>query len=86
MEPGDSDQLGHTVSNGGDINGDGMADILLGAQYATAGGRSAAGMVYVIYGRSYGFSSDIDLSISSIGIGFNILGALDGDSLGGSVE
>jgi hypothetical protein len=40
--------MGHSVSIGGDLNGDGKADMLIGApQYSTASGR-----VYLIYGSS----------------------------------
>lgn len=33
----------------GDINGDGVADLIVSARYATALGRPEAGTVYVIY-------------------------------------
>ncbi len=45
-----SDNLGFTVA-AGDVNGDGIDDILVGARFATpAGGAASAGEVYVIFG------------------------------------
>lgn len=40
------DNLGYTVANAGDINGDGIDDILISSPYAFNG----AGATYVIYG------------------------------------
>jgi hypothetical protein len=49
------DGLSRTLSYGrpaGDINGDGVDDILLGAQYADRNGEQNTGEGYVVYGRS----------------------------------
>ncbi|MCM2506087.1 integrin alpha, partial [Aureimonas altamirensis] len=53
-----NDELGFDVSAGGDINGDGLADLVVGARLndATA---SNAGRVYVIFGRTDGTSSSV---------------------------
>ncbi|MDE3016885.1 MAG: FG-GAP repeat protein [Pseudomonadota bacterium] len=40
----------------GDINGDGIADIIIGAGSASPGGKSYAGSVYVVFGRQCGGS------------------------------
>ena len=45
-----SDNLGLTVV-AGDINGDGVDDIVAGARFASVEGRDQAGKVYVIFGR-----------------------------------
>jgi len=46
----DGDQAGWAVASG-DINGDGCDDVLLGAREAAPGERTAAGEVYVVYGK-----------------------------------
>lgn len=45
------DNLGFTVAVG-DINGDGLADALVGARFASDGARAAIGKAYVILGRN----------------------------------
>ena len=45
------DNTGRSVSSLGDINGDGLTDIIIGAPYGDDGGDSA-GEAYVIYGIS----------------------------------
>ncbi|MGA1873119.1 MAG: integrin alpha [Thermoplasmatota archaeon] len=55
------DLAGNCVSGGGDINGDGYDDIIIGAYQNDEGGGNA-GKVYIIYGRSSGWSMDVDLS------------------------
>ena len=44
-----SDNLGFTVASG-DVNGDGIDDVLVGARFASSGDKSGAGKAYVIYG------------------------------------
>lgn len=56
------DYLGYSVASAGDMNGDGIDDLVVGAPYGDNGG-SHAGEAYVIFGKSGGFS-DIDLSRS----------------------
>jgi hypothetical protein len=71
--------LGH-----GDFNGDGLADILLGAPFADGPGnsREGAGEAYVIFGRS-GLPATLDLAETQQDI--TIFGAAEGDTLGFSV-
>ncbi len=56
-----SDYSGWSVATGGDANGDGYDDILIGAAY-DSDAHSNAGQTYLIFGRSSGFSQDTDLS------------------------
>jgi hypothetical protein len=46
------DDFGISVSGGGDVNGDGYADVIVGAHYNDAGG-AQAGRAYVYYGEPY---------------------------------
>ena len=67
-----------SVSNAGDINGDGYSDIITVAIYADPYSRSNAGTSYVIFGHSSitnNSYSDIDLAsntFTSSGIGFKV--------------
>ena len=45
------DFAGEAVAGGGDVNGDGIDDVLVAAPYADAPGRKDAGAVYVVFGR-----------------------------------
>src|SRR6185295_8019115 len=51
----------------GDINGDGLADLVVGADYGDPAASYEAGRSYVVFGRSA--SSAIDLSAVAAGIG-----------------
>jgi hypothetical protein len=78
---------GYSVAGGGDVNGDGRADIIVGAPYVTPlAGRPSAGIVYVIFGQT-ALISLIDLFTfsSSSMVGFRILGMYNGDAIGVSL-
>jgi hypothetical protein len=48
------DQAGRSVSGAGDVNGDGIDDMLVAAPYASLPGRPYAGEAYVVFGRDSG--------------------------------
>ena len=77
--------LGHSVSSAGDINADGIADILMGAPGQRNSEGSSAGATYVLFGQCDGFSSTID-STSFNGLnGFAIVNDTQSFWLGWSV-
>ncbi len=79
------DELGTSVSSAGDINGDGLDDVILGAPWADGGGSFNNGGSYVLFGKVDGFT-DIDLSSLAPGDGFAIFGADSNDRAGGAVS
>ncbi len=76
------DQMGRSVSNAGDVNGDGYADLVIGAAYGDAANnlKSNAGDSYVIFGRA-AFPAVIDLR--TLGAGGMTLFGVDPDDFSG---
>src|SRR4029453_2497393 len=56
-----SDQSGISVASAGDINGDGFADLIVGAHAADPHGTNS-GLSYVVFGHASGFAANVDLS------------------------
>ena len=56
-----SDFFGRSVASAGDVNGDGYADVIVGAYFNDDGG-NAAGEAYVYHGSASGLSSTPDWS------------------------
>jgi FG-GAP repeat protein len=81
------DASGYSVSSAGDVNGDGIADLIIGANLADGPGntRADAGAAYVVFGHLGAFGA-IDLAAIAAGTGgFVIHGADAGDNAGISV-
>ncbi len=54
------DALGSAVSDAGDVNGDGIDDLLVGAPFASTLDGNITGSAYVLYGSSQGFPALFD--------------------------
>lgn len=81
-----NDRLGYSVDAAGDVNGDGIDDVLIGAYCASPLGRNCSGAAYVIYGTKSGFSQQLDLNSFNSAQGFRIMGYRAYDQLGYSVS
>ena len=82
------DYSGRSVSNAGDVNGDGFDDLLVGASGADSSGTYDydAGSSYVVFGRASDFAATLDLSSLDGNDGFRLEGVAEDDRLGGSVS
>lgn len=81
----EGDEAGYSIDNAGDVNGDGFADVLVGAVGSDANGVDS-GAAYVVFGKASGFSASLDLSNLSSSDGFALSGLAAGNSLGKSVS
>jgi hypothetical protein len=77
---------GFSVSGAGDVNGDGIADLIIGAYAADLSGKAKAGRSYVIFGKNTPWTSPIDLTLLNGMTGFKIDGETAGDYSGYSVS
>ena len=78
------DQLGYSISGVGDVNSDGVADILVGTYLEDSGGTDA-GAAYLVYGKADGGAINLDNVAAGSG-GFKIVGENAGDHAGWSVS
>ncbi|MFO7854349.1 MAG: integrin alpha, partial [Paracoccaceae bacterium] len=67
------DESGASVSGVGDVNGDGFADVIVGAPGHDGYGRNS-GEAYVVFGGTGGFPSELDPSALDGANGFRIEG------------
>lgn len=87
-------RFGYSVSNAGDVNGDGLADVVIGAYRETVGTTSNSGVVYVAFGKtgtetidvanlgSNGYKIYNSATSSRLGTSVSQAGDLNGDGLG----
>ena len=64
---GEFERLGASVSNAGDVNGDGYDDVIVGARLTVPGSygyrySDGSGASYVVFGKASGFAAAMDLS------------------------
>ena len=78
------DFSGRMVSAAGDVNGDGLDDLIIGAMGDDPNG-DGSGASYVVYGKAGGETVELSLVAASVG-GFVINGVAAGDSSGRSVS
>ncbi|NJO98095.1 MAG: hypothetical protein HC764_20600 [Pleurocapsa sp. CRU_1_2] len=84
---GIEDNLGTAVTNAGDLNGDGIDDLVLGAANASFDGEyTQEGQVYVLFGRQDGFGTQFNLNSLNGNNGFSLAGVDTGDGLGNAVS
>lgn len=76
------DRCGFSVSAAGDINQDGIDDLIIGAN----GGNAGTGRSYLLFGSRDGFAATLELSLLDGNGGFAINGEADGDSAGEAVS
>jgi Ca2+-binding RTX toxin-like protein len=82
-----NDNSGGSVSSAGDVNGDGLDDLIVGASRADPNNSQYAGASYVVFGKTEG--TQVDLSAIANGtsnLGFVINGASPFDRSGNSVS
>ena len=75
-----NDRAGYTVASAGDVDGDGLGDILISADMNSESG-TIAGKVYLILGSSLGNTNVIDLSLAD----YSFLGEANYDRIGQSM-
>ena len=81
---GYNDTYGKVVSSAGDVNGDGFADLIIGANLSSPGGVGTAGRSYVVFGKAN--TTAVDLAAVATGTGgFSITGGSAGERTGYSV-
>ncbi len=81
----EGDSMGGSVSAAGDINGDGIDDVIIGAILAGTVG-NYTGASYVVFGSAPPWASSLNLSGLDGSNGFVINGVVDGDEAGTSVS
>jgi Ca2+-binding RTX toxin-like protein len=79
-----ADNVGWSVSQAGDINGDGFDDVIVGAP--SRSDFSHTGVSYVVFGKSGGFAANLDPSDFDGSNGFKISGETARDECGTAVS
>jgi hypothetical protein len=80
------DSAGYSVSGIGDVNGDGIDDILIGARSADPDEVAGAGESYVVFGHEGDFTASMDLADLDGTNGFVLNGFAESDLSGNAVS
>ncbi len=77
-------QFGWAVSSAGDVNGDGYADLLVGAPFFSGSAAMGAGRAYVYSGKTHALLRTLhgDVGTHGFGSATDHVGDLDGDGVG----
>ena len=78
------DNAGWSVASAGDLNADGIDDVVVGAYKADPNGGDS-GAVYVVFGQTGGFGASLNLGSLDGTNGFRLAGVLADDRVGWSV-
>jgi hypothetical protein len=76
---------GFSVSDAGDVNGDGLADVIIGDPWASVNGNTSAGKSFVVFGQTDDSTINLENVTNGIG-GFVINGRNSGDQSGYAVS
>jgi hypothetical protein len=79
------DRTGFSVASAGDVNGDGIDDLLIGARFVDVNGNTYAGRSYVVFGKTQNFGASFDLANLDGSDGFALDGAAEYDHAGRAV-
>ena len=78
-----SDGFGSSVSNAGDVNGDGYADVIVGAPFNDAGGKRQDGHIFILVVQAWIISADVTLTGAAaddrLGFSVSTAGDVNGD-------
>ncbi|MDO8342855.1 MAG: integrin alpha, partial [Cellvibrio sp.] len=85
-EVAEGDFSGKSVSNAGDVNGDGFDDVVIGCFLAGDPNAYSPGSSYVVFGKASGFSATMELSSLDGSNGFRLDGVTSSDYSGRSVS
>ena len=78
------DRFGRSVANAGDVNGDGLTDLIIGAPFADPNGVNS-GSIYVVFGKTGAWSPSFDPATLDGTNGFRLDGTTTNDRTGGWV-
>lgn len=78
--------LGWSLDSAGDVNGDDIDDVIIGAPLLDNPNGENSGSSFVIFGKTTGFDADLDVASLDGANGFRIDGAIAGSSFGNGVS
>lgn len=81
-----NDYFGASVSSAGDINGDGFADVIVGAPAGYDEAGPVTSFAYLLFGTARGFPANVNVTGFDGRDGFRIAGARDNDYFGTTVS
>ncbi len=82
----ENDRTGRTIASAGDVNGDGLEDLIIGAVGFDADGVSAAGAVFVVFGSAEPRDALLDLALVDGTNSFRLEGFGERDYVGSTVS